>query len=61
MQKATGSTLGLDILGGETKETAVGLKYVSRVTGTTAHPYGLARFIVSMWPIFLAVMFVKRI
>jgi len=61
LQKATGSTLGLDILGGETKETAVGLKYVSRVTGTTSHPNTLARFIGFMWPIFLALMFVERI
>jgi len=61
LQKATGSTLGLDILGGETKETAVGLRYVSRVTGTTPHPNNLARFIGSMWPIFLALMFVEGI
>jgi len=61
LQKTTGSTLGLDILGGETKETAVGLKYVSRVTGTTPHPNNLARFIGSMWPIFLALVFVEGI
>ncbi|MFQ5868787.1 MAG: O-antigen ligase family protein [Candidatus Zixiibacteriota bacterium] len=61
LQKATGSTLGLDILGGETKETAVGLKYVSRVTGTTPHPNSLGRFIGFLWPIFLALMFVERI
>ncbi len=61
LQKATGSTLGLDILGGETKETAVGLGYVSRVTGTTPHPNSLGRFIGFLWPIFLALMFVERI
>lgn len=61
LQKATGSTLGLDILGGETKETAVGLGYVSRVTGITPHPNSLGRFIGFLWPIFLALMFVERI
>jgi O-antigen ligase len=59
LQKATGSTLGLDILGGETKLTAVGLKYVSRVTGTTPHPNALAPFIGWMWPVFLGLVFVK--
>jgi O-antigen ligase len=61
LQKATGGTLGLDILGGETKETAVGLKYISRVTGTTNHPNTLSRYIGYMWPIFLGLFFVRGI